>query len=87
MRSTKQNLTGRNKMKKLTTISEIKKAVDKGLTVKSGNDSYDVIKNKHGEYLIVCSFNGYTIGLHGQAGTKYENVLNADDIYIHAISC
>jgi hypothetical protein len=37
--------------------------------------------------LIVCSFNGYTIGLHGQAGTKYENVLNADDIYIHAISC
>ena len=75
-------------MKKLKTIAEIKEAVDKGLRVKCGNDSYDVVKSKHtGEYLIVCSINDYTVGLHGQEGTKSEKKLNGTDFYIHAISC
>jgi hypothetical protein len=60
----------------LTTIEEIKKAVDKGKTVYADTGFYTVIKGKYGEYFIKAN-NGYIIGLHGQVGTKYENVLNA----------
>jgi hypothetical protein len=75
-------------MRELKTIKQIKEAVDKGLIVKCGNDLYNVIKSKDtGEYLIVCSVNNYTVGLHGQEGTKYEKKLNGTDFYIHAISC
>ena len=66
------------------TIAEIKAAVDAGHTVKWSNNLYDVKRKKSNsshngyEYLIVCSSNGHTIGLHGMEGTKYENHLNGD---------
>ena len=66
----------------LTTIKDIKQAVDDGLQVRCGNDLYHVIKGKRGEYLIHVPSNGYTIGLHGKEGTKYEHKLNADNFYI-----
>jgi hypothetical protein len=62
-------------MKKLETIEDIKSAVDEGKTVFSDTRDYSVVKNRS-EYYIVCSINGYTIGLHGMAGTKYECQLN-----------
>lgn len=59
------------------TITEIKAAVDAGHTVKCSNDLYDV-KKFGSQYNIVCSSNGYQIGLHGMEGTEYENHLNGD---------
>ena len=60
------------------TITEIKAAVDAGLSVKWETDNYDVCKSEHGEYLIVCQTNGSTVGLHGLEGTEYEHDLNGD---------
>lgn len=45
------------------TLDEIKKAVDRGKSVKWANKLYDVIKDSLGQYLIICSSNQYTIGL------------------------
>ncbi len=66
-------------------ISEIKQAVDAGLPVKWASGAYDVIRDKLGQYLIVCNLNYHTIGLHGRRGTPHENVLNGEegDFYIH----
>lgn len=58
----------------LSTIEEIKKAVDTGKTVYADTAYYTVVKGKF-EYLIKAN-NGHYIGLHGQVGTKFENVLN-----------
>lgn len=66
----------------LNTIEEIKGAVDKGLTVKCDGDAYDVIRDAHGKYVIVCSINGYTISLQGLPGTKYANQLNGNHFYV-----
>lgn len=60
----------------LTTISQIKEAVDKGYTVYCDSLAYEVIKDSDGDYTIKCEFNGFLSGLHGKAGTKYENKLN-----------
>lgn len=66
----------------LETKEEIKKAVDAGKTVYSDTKAYNVIKSKVNEtYLIVCSLNGYTIGLHGLEGTEYENNLNGTKFF------
>lgn len=67
-------------------IQQIKKAIDDGLTVKWCNANYDVIKDSIGQYLIVCRLNGYTIGLHGQKGSSYENVLNADESGFYVVT-
>ena len=69
-------------MKRLKTIKEIKEAVNEGKTVYEGSEAYEVIKTSWGEFLIVCSSNGYTIGLHGKEGTKYENKLNGSNFFI-----
>lgn len=45
------------------TAQEIKSAVESGKRVFCGNRSYEVIKDRIGQWLIVCSLNGYTIGL------------------------
>lgn len=45
------------------TLQEIKDAIAEGRKVYHGNKNYEVIQDKIGQYLIVCSFNGYTIGL------------------------
>jgi len=66
----------------LTTIPEIKAAVDRGEIVYVASDSYKVIKDSIGQYLIKCGFNDYCIGLHGQEGTKYANKLNGTNFYI-----
>lgn len=42
-------------------LQEIKKAVDNGKTVCCNNDSYVVIKNKAGEYLIKFLGAGYNV--------------------------
>lgn len=65
----------------LHTAQEIKKAVDEGKTVYSGNEAYTVVKDKLGQYLIKCSLNGYCVGLSGQEGTQYENKLNGTNFY------
>jgi len=65
----------------LYTVQEIKKAVDEGKTVYSGNEAYTVIKDKVGQYLIICSLNNYCIGLSGLEGTQYENKLNGTNFY------
>jgi len=65
----------------LTTIAEIKNAVNKGRRVYCGNSAYQVIKDNIGQWLIKCSLNGYCIGLHGQEGTQYENQLNGEHFY------
>ena len=44
-------------------LNEIKQALAEGRKVYHGNKNYEVIRDKIGQYLIVCSFNGYTIGL------------------------
>jgi len=45
------------------TLTEIKAAVDAGETVHWSNDSYRVIKDSLGRYLIVFTPNGHTIAL------------------------
>lgn len=52
------------------TIAEIKQAVDAGKTVNWANGLYEVRKDKIGQYLIVCTSDGYTIGLTNLAGDK-----------------
>jgi len=42
--------------------TEIRNAVDNGVTVYADNDAYYVVKGKS-EYLIKCSLNNYFIGL------------------------
>lgn len=44
-------------------LIEIKNALAEGRKVYHGNQNYEVIRDKIGQYLIVCSINGYTIGL------------------------
>jgi hypothetical protein len=47
----------------ITTVNDIKKAVDNGLNVYHHNKAYKVIKDDLGQYLIYCTLNGYCIGL------------------------
>lgn len=56
--------------KKTMTISEIKTAVDAGYTVQWASPVYRVIKDKIGQYLIICSLNDYCIGLTNLDGTR-----------------
>jgi hypothetical protein len=59
-------------------VETIKQIVDAGLRVYARGAAYTVVKDNTGQYLIVCSNNGYTVGLHGMTGTAYEHVMNAD---------
>ena len=47
---------------KLDNAIEIRLAIDKGYKVYCGNPMYEVIKDRIGQYLIVCK-TGYCIGL------------------------
>ena len=67
----------------LFSIADIKAAVDAGKDVRCGSDSYKVIRDSIGQYLIVCSFNDYCIGLHGREGTEYADKLNGRDFYVY----
>jgi len=44
-------------------LSEIKQAIENGLTVYCGNLSYVVVKDKLNQYLIKCTSNNSCIGL------------------------
>ena len=44
-------------------LEEIKKAIEQGYSVKWSNDSYKVIKDNIGQYLIIYEPNGHAIGL------------------------
>jgi hypothetical protein len=63
------------------TIEEIKARVSEGHRVFWKNDSYEVIKDNIGQYLIKCHFNGSCIGLHGR---QLPPILNGKerDFYI-----
>ena len=65
----------------LTTKAEIIEAVDAGKDVYCEGGGYKVIKDSKGQYLIKCTSNNHCIGLSGQDGTQYENVLNARGFY------
>lgn len=61
---------------KLDNAIEIRLAIDKGYKVYCGNPMYEVIKDKIGQYLIVCK-TGYCVGLTWKDGVT----LNGDDFY------
>jgi hypothetical protein len=61
----------------LKTITEIKAAVEAGRIVYDGNPAYRVIKDSKGQWLIHCTLNGYTVGLHGIPGGPSEHKLNS----------
>ena len=60
----------------LTTLKEIKQAVDSGLCVYCDSIGYEVIKDRVGQYLIHYIGADYYTGLHGMAGTEYAEKLN-----------
>jgi len=45
------------------TVTEIKQAVDSGHNVQWASTAYRVIKDRIGQYLIICLLNDYCIGL------------------------
>jgi hypothetical protein len=57
-------------------IEEIKSRIDEGHRVVWHNDSYEVIKDNIGQYLIKCHFNDSYTGLHGR---QTPPVLNGDE--------
>jgi hypothetical protein len=64
------------------TLSEIKNAVDAGLTVHWSNGLYRVLKDKVGQYLILCDQNDYCIGLTWKDGVTLNG--KESDFYIEA---
>lgn len=71
--------------RELTSIAEIKAAVDAGADVRAGNDNYRVIRDSIGQYLIAYMHrtpDANYIGLHGREGTQYEHELNMTPIYV-----
>ena len=66
------------------TIKEIKATINSGQKVELYNGAYEVIKDDKGQYLIRSKDNCHCIGLHGQVGTKFENITNfpIEDFYV-----
>lgn len=50
------------------TLNEIKEAVEAGQTVHWSNPAYVVIKDRLGQFLIECKFNGSCVGLTDSKG-------------------
>jgi hypothetical protein len=65
----------------LTTIPEIKAAVDAGQTVYADTKAYQVVKGTRDQYLIHFTGSDHYIGLHGAPGTPYEHKLNASRFF------
>jgi len=61
------------------TLQEIKAAVEAGKAVHWSNDAYKVVKDKLGQWLIVCTLNDYTIGLTWQDGVTLNG--REEDFY------
>ena len=62
-------------------LQEIKAAVNAGEKVCWANENYDVICDRLGQWLIVCSLNGYTIGLTWRDGVTL-NCHSEDEFFI-----
>lgn len=62
------------------TLNEIKYAVEKGRSVHWANDGYSVIKDKHGQYLVIFERNQSAIGLTWQDGITLNG--KESDFYI-----
>ena len=63
----------------MLTLYAIKLAVMRGQTVYWGNESYRVIRDRIGQWLIVCD-NGYCCGLTWQDGVTMNG--SPDEFYI-----
>ena len=61
-------------------LQEIKDAIAQGKKVHWSNRAYDVIKDKIGQYLIVCNLNDYCIGLTWQDGVTMNG--KEEDFFI-----
>ena len=55
------------------TLDQIKAAVEAGKTVYVGTTAYEVIKDKIGQWLIVCTFSDYCIGLTWRDGVTMND--------------
>jgi len=66
-------------------LKEIKLAIEFGCDVRWANDLYKVEKGKDNKYYIICSSNGYTIGLTHIDGItlngKEEEFYIKEDVY------
>jgi len=62
------------------TLVEIKAAVDAGKTVCWKNSAYVVKKMKNGSYEIVCTLNGYMVGLTWANGVTMNG--KPEDFYV-----
>lgn len=60
-------------------IDRIKAHIRGGGRVFVGNSNYEVKRHSNDYFSIVCNINDYVIGLHGRAGTEYENTMNASN--------
>lgn len=67
------------------TLDEIKRAVEAGQTVYWSNSAYKVVKDKLGQWLIVCSINGYTVGLTWMDGVTMNG--KPDEFFILCPVC
>ncbi len=54
-------------------LNKIKLAIERGKKVYWKTSIYEVIKDKIGQYLIVCSLNNYTVGLCKADGSLRDN--------------
>ena len=61
-------------------LNEIKDAISNGQRVCWKYDSYEVIRDKNGNYLIKCQMNGTAIGLTWADGTTLNGY--EEDFYI-----
>ena len=61
-------------------LAQIKEAVESGKRVFWSNEAYEVVKDRIGQWLIVCSLNGYTIGLTWRDGVTMNG--EEKDFYI-----
>lgn len=59
-------------IKNIVNNQDITEAVDRGVTVYWKSTSYEVIKDRLGEYLIRCCLGGDVIGLTNKSGTKFN---------------
>ena len=55
------------------TLQEIKDAINSGQTVHWANSLYEVVHDSLDQWLVVCTDNGYTTGLHSKSGELVED--------------
>ena len=65
---------------KTMTADGIRRAVDAGYDIRWSNDSYQIRKDKNGQYLIVCLNNDNCIGLTARDGVTLNG--DPEDFYV-----